>query len=521
MNSTSLARDIVRQLIENGVSDFVLSPGSRNAPISIALHEAEIAGLVNLYVRIDERGAAFFALGLSKASDNYVAVICTSGTAAANFHPAALEAYHSANKLLVITADRPAHLRRTGANQTTLQVGLLEPVSTVDISSAIRIADSLTSGPVHLNIQFDEPLLSDDRTDWLAGLKPHTKEYPKGEPNEVFYPKARGVMVVGHDRAGLSAESISFHAKTIGWPIIAEDPLSFPASIAHASLFLADAEIRSSLKPDEIIIVGRPTLSRSIAALINECANVVVIDPRALNIDTERRASKIFSHLPHGHSTADPAWLKLWKDAAITAQSALHLDWSEQSAVVAITSNIPEGAALFVGSSRPVRDIEAFATPRSGISTFANRGLAGIDGNISCAFGIAEKYERSYAIMGDITFLHDISALVNPSKANLTIFVIDNNGGGIFNTLSQAGVDGFEKIFGTPHNLDLERVIRGFSGQVSKVKSESDLLHSIIHEANGLNFVIVEVPDRVVNAERLKEITQSLVNALRIGSNLA
>jgi len=114
MNATTLARNLVRQLIENGVSDFVLSPGSRNAPLSIALYEAEQAGLVDLYVRIDERGAAFFALGLSKASDSHVAVICTSGTAAANFHPAVLEAYHSDNRLLVITADRPAHLRRTG-----------------------------------------------------------------------------------------------------------------------------------------------------------------------------------------------------------------------------------------------------------------------------------------------------------------------------------------------------------------------------------------------------------------------
>ncbi len=521
MNSTTLARDIVRQLIENGVSDFVLSPGSRNAPLSIALHEAEVAGLVNLYVRIDERGAAFFALGLSKASDHYVAVICTSGTAAANFHPAILEAYHSANKLLVITADRPAHLRRTGANQTTLQVGLLEPVSTIDISSSIRISDLLESGPVHLNMQFDEPLLSDDRTDWLAGLAPHTKEYPKGEASEVFYPKARGVVVVGHDRAGLDADGISFYAKSIGWPIIAEDPLSFPTSIAHAALFLTDAEIRRSLKPEEIIVVGRPTLSRSIAALVNECANVVVIDPRALTVDTERRAAKIFSYPPDGHSSADPKWLKLWRDAAKSAQNALRLDWSEQAAVVAITSNIPDGSALFVGSSRPVRDIEAFAQPRSGIHTFANRGLAGIDGNTSCAFGIAEKYQRSFAIMGDITFLHDISALVNPSTANLTVFVIDNNGGGIFNTLSQAGVDGFEKIFGTPHNLDLERVIHGFGGQVTKVKCESDLIHAIIHRANGLNFVIVEVPNRVTNAERLKEITQSLVSALRMGSNLA
>jgi 2-succinyl-5-enolpyruvyl-6-hydroxy-3-cyclohexene-1-carboxylate synthase len=159
-----------------------------------------------------------------------------------------------------------------------------------------------------------------------------------------------------------------------------------------------------------------------------------------------------------------------------------------------------------------VRDIEAFASPRSGLHTFANRGLAGIDGNIATAFGIAEKFERSYAILGDITFLHDISALANPSKANLTIFIIDNNGGGIFNTLPQSGVDGFEKIFGTPHNLDLERVIAGFGGKVTKVKERADLLHTIIHQTLGLNFVVVEVPDRASNAFNLKEITQKKEN---------
>ena len=161
------------------------------------------------------------------------------------------------------------------------------------------------------------------------------------------------------------------------------------------------------------------------------------------------------------------------------------------------------------------------ATPRSGLNTFANRGLAGIDGNISCAFGIAEKYERSYAILGDITFLHDLSALVNPSTANLTIFIIDNNGGGIFNTLPQAEVDGFEKLFGTPHNLDLEKVIDGFGMKVTKVKGVADLELGIAHEPSGLNFVVIEVPNRATNALELKRVTQSLLSALRIGSNLA
>ena len=521
MNATTLARNIVRQLIEQGVSDFVLSPGSRNAPLSLALYQAQTAGLINLYVRIDERGAAFFALGLSKASDNFVAAICTSGTAAANFHPAILEAYHSGNKLLAITADRPARLRRTGANQTTLHAGLLEPVKTFDIAEVADISHLLIDGPSHLNIQFDEPLLLDERSDWLAGIAIRVKEYSKDKSNSVFYPLPKGVVIVGHDRAGLDKESITHFATALGWPLIAEDPLSFPTSISHAALFLSDQDIRTAYKPEQIMVIGRTTLSRSINQLIGECQNVIVVDPRARTIDTARTASEIFDSLPDFHVTRDDEWLKRWQEAAAIVSKTIALSWSEQVAITAIVENIPNEAALFIGSSRPVRDIEGFATPRTGITTFANRGLAGIDGNLSCAFGIAEKFERSFGIVGDITFLHDISAMANPSEANLTIYIIDNNGGGIFNTLPQSGLDGFEKIFGTPHNLDLEKVLGGFGAHVTKVKSRSDLVRTIIHFSPGLNFVVVEVPGRESNAKKLKIITQSLVSALRIGNNLA
>ena len=153
--------------------------------------------------------------------------------------------------------------------------------------------------------------------------------------------------------------------------------------------------------------------------------------------------------------------------------------------------------------------------------TFANRGLAGIDGNISTAFGIATHFKQSYAILGDLTFLHDVSSLVNAPTVNLTVFIIDNNGGGIFNTLQQSGVEGFEKIFGTPHNLNLEKIITGFGLIVEKVKNAADINHSIIHSPSGLKFVIIEVPARDVNASVLKDVTQSFCKALRIGSNLA
>jgi len=521
VSATKLARSLIRELIEYGVSDFVLSPGSRNAPLSIALYQAEEAGLVKLHVRIDERGAGFFALGLSKAADNYVAVICTSGTAAANYHPAALEAYHSQNKLLIITADRPARLRRTGANQTTLQDGLLPPVTTIDIASPLKVSEFLNGGPVHLNVQFDEPLLATDSENWLAGLIPavHADAAPANHSHLNL--KSRGLLVVGHDRAGFDASAISTLAEDLSWPLIAEDPLIFSNAIPHAALFLSDPALRESLKPEQIIVIGRTTLSRSINALIAECADVVVIDPRIATVDTERSASTVLTDLPIVATTTDEKWLETWKRTAKLATDNLSLAWSEQSAIREITNNLPEGSALFIGSSRPIRDVEAFAEPRTGLHTFANRGLAGIDGNIACAFGIAEYFERTFAILGDLTLLHDISALANPTKANLTIFVIDNDGGGIFSTLPQSGVDGFEKIFGTPHHLDIERVIKGFGADVTRVKSASDLTRAIVHSHGGLNFVVVEVPDRRENARVLKEVTQSLVSALRIGNNLA
>jgi 2-succinyl-5-enolpyruvyl-6-hydroxy-3-cyclohexene-1-carboxylate synthase len=521
VSATKLARSIVRELIEYGVSEFVLSPGSRNAPLSIALYQAEEAGLIKIHIRIDERGAGFFALGLAKASDNYVAVICTSGTAAANYHPAALEAYHSKNKLLIITADRPMRLRRTGANQTTIQVGLLSPLHTFDIANSIKIADHLDGGPIHLNVQFDEPLLPSDDENWLAGISPRPKIAKTDDAVPQLSVKSKGLLIVGHDRAGFDVGSISLLAKELSWPVIAEDPLSFPEAVAHAALFISDPELRMKFKPEQIIVIGRTTLSRSINALISECQDVVVIDPRTTTVDTERSATTILTALPIVSADENFEWSQIWKTLSHLAASQVKLGWSEQAAITEITSNLPEGSALFIGSSRPIRDVEAFAKPRAGLHTFANRGLAGIDGNIACTFGIAEYFERTFAIVGDLTALHDISALANSTSANLTIFIIDNDGGGIFSTLPQSGVEGFEKIFATPHHLDIEAVVRGFGVEVTRVKSASDIERAIVHFRGGLNFVVVEVPDRETNARVLKELTQSLVSALRMGSNLA
>ena len=519
MDSTQLARGIVRELLELGISDVVLSPGSRNAPLSIALYEAAKKGFIDLHVRIDERGAAFFALGLAKASDNYVAVVCTSGTAAANYHPAVLEAHHAHNKLLVITADRPARLRGTGANQTTNQVNIYGDVKSHDVAAPIAIAPLLAGGPVHLNVQFDEPLLPTDTNDWLDGLEIEMAADLPELQGELQVGEGT-VVIIGHDRGTFEADLIIDALLAADLPVIAEDPLSFPGAIPHAALFLADEKVREKLRPTTAVVIGRTTLSRSINALIASAEKTIVVDPRMQTVDIHRSADTKLFHMPAivGQSSATDWWNAAEATAEIIRSDAT---WSEQSALRTIAEAVPDGSSLFIGSSRPIRDIEAFADVRDGVTTFANRGLAGIDGNISTALGIAFEFENNFAVLGDLTFLHDLSALGNIPDVNLTLFIIDNNGGGIFSTLPQAGVAGFETIFGTPQNADLVKIISGFGLDVEKVKGVSDLERIINHPQNGVRFVVVEVPPRETMASELISLYQSVSKAVRIGLNLA
>jgi 2-succinyl-5-enolpyruvyl-6-hydroxy-3-cyclohexene-1-carboxylate synthase len=518
-NSTKLAHSLLRQLIEVGVSDFVISPGSRNAPLAIALGEAASKEIIDLHIKIDERGAAYYALGISKASNNYVAVICTSGTAAANFHPAALEAFHSNNKLILITADRPARLRKTGANQTTDQVNIYSVVKTHDFAAEIEIKKLLTGSPVHLNVQFDEPLIESEKTDWLAGLKILLPNYENKISGRLEV--GSGVLIIGHDRAGYSVAEVNTFVSKLNWPVFSEDPISFPQSIAHASLFLSDPQIAAKLTPENVIVIGRTTLSRSINTFINLAKKVIVIDPRTADIDSKREADLILKALPN-EVVSVKSDQSIWHVASDAAAIQLeNLVWSEQLAITTICELLPDESALFVGSSRPVRDIEAFAHPRSGVSVFANRGLAGIDGNISTVFGVTNEFERTTAILGDLTFLHDISALTNATVGNLRIFVIDNNGGGIFSTLPQANTGNFEQLFGTPHNLDLLKVIAGFGVSVTKITNLGELQSAASKEIKGFEVVVVNVPSRESNADQLKSITQRVSSAVRIGINLA
>ena len=509
-SATKLARNIVRQLIELGIEDVVLSPGSRNAPLAIACHQAEANGLLRLHVRIDERSAAFFALGISKATKKYVPVICTSGTAVANFLPAVLEAFHSDQKLLLLTADRPAHLRRTGANQTTLQSGIFGQFvyQSIDTHAPVDLHQFLRgSGPVHINLQFDEPLISEIETEWLAGIRHQDLPPSSHEEISIEVATSRNLIIVGHDRAGFEVSQIEKLARDLAAPLVSEDPLSFQNAIAHAPVVLSDERVRKELAADLVVVIGRTTLSRATNSYLKESNQVVVIDPRSSRIDTARTASQVLRAIPRVSRpiTRDVAWFNLWAKYQDLAAEALisHPSWSEGAIASLIAADLENDSALYISSSRPIRDIEAFATPRTSITTYANRGLAGIDGNISTAMGIATHHDETYAIIGDLAFLHDISALANQSKDVLTIIVIDNNGGGIFSTLTQRGVAGFEKLFGTPHDLDLARICTGFGVSNEIVTSPRELEIALQRIHPTLHVIIAKTPGREENADHL------------------
>lgn len=522
-SSTQLARNLVLQLIKYGVRDVVLSPGSRNAPLSIALYLAEQRGLLNLHVRIDERTAGFFALGIAKASQRPVAVVCTSGTAVANYHPALLEARHSQIPLLVITADRPARLRETGANQTTLQAGIFGNATTyaddisdpdVDLISAFL---GLRSGPVHLNVQFDEPLLPDDESDWLSGISVRPFTAPEENNDvELTITDGRGVIVVGHDRGGFAVDEVSKFAQEVGWPLIAEDPLSFPQSIAHASLFLTSEKIRQILRPAAVIVIGRTTLSRSTNTLVKSAAREIVIDPRIVTVDVKRSADQLFQTLPKitKQVSSDTQWVSLWSSYSHKTEDLLDVlpQWSEANIARNLAQALSVRTTLFISSSRPIRDLEGFARPRTGVETFANRGLAGIDGNISTALGIASQRTQSIAVLGDLAFLHDMTGLIGASDINLRILVINNDGGGIFSTLPQGGTVGFEKIFGTPHGLDLLAIAQSMGIPAVTVSSIDQLQNEMSLPISGLSIVVANVPNREANAHTLREFSRLIAS---------
>ncbi|GGB74906.1 hypothetical protein N798_10105 [Knoellia flava TL1] len=579
--STALARVLVDELVRGGVRDVVLAPGSRSAPLAYAVQQAERDGRLRLHVRVDERTAGFLALGLAKGSGAPVPVITTSGTAVANLHPAVLEAHHTGVPLVVISADRPAELRGTGANQTTVQPGIFGPamrwsadlpapesVESVGAYHRTSVCRALAAalgapgsgvpashrGPVHLNVSFRDPLTPDFlRTSDTTGRDSGASVSLERNQLGVHEGRADGmpwVEVPGEARIGgslslrdvprtlvvlgdLSPSPVT-SAQVVSWaasqsfPIIAE-PFGDHVRdgvVPHGPLLLTDGDWLTEHLPDRVLVVGRMTLSRAVAGLLRN-PDVRV---EALSAQPQWSDPGHVAHVVHplvelaGGSgpEGDGAWASTWADAGSAvaqAVSASPAEWGTGLAVGMLVGEVlPEGARLFVGSSNPVRDLDLGMAPRDApLTVVANRGLAGIDGCLSTAVGLALTTDApSYAWVGDLTFLHDSNALVigpDEPRPDLTILVTNDGGGGIFRTLEHGAperADDFGRIFGTPTGTDFGALCRAHGIRHVLARTREEAAEALSATPAGLTVVEVPVdPESHRSAhERLRQVAR-------------
>jgi len=507
-SSFALADALVGRLRRAGVSEVVVAPGSRNAPLAMALWAAARDGGLRLHTRIDERTAGFLALGLTRSGAR-AAVLTTSGTAVANLHPAVLEAVHAGVGLIVVSADRPARLRGTGANQTTDQVGIFGPlVTTHDVASVAEL-DAVPApwdAVVHLNVQLDTPLVPPAPLvpDESVALSPAPR--PCGPVRrETRLPRGPRTVVVAGDDAGPPARQL---AEEAGWPLLAE-PSSGARTGAHAlrtyRLLLATG---LGTRIERVVVFGRPTLSRPVTRLL-ERDDVEVLGVPGRGVWPVRPAGSTAVEAPVWAEAEpdDTAWLEAWRaadrelsgrlDRLLAAEPAL----TPYDVAAATHAALPAGGLLVVGASSPIRDLDLMVRPPA-VGTrrkvIANRGLAGIDGTVSTAIGAAlgrPASTRSLALMGDLTFLHDQTGLVlgpDEPRPDLTIVVPNDNGGAIFSMLEQGAPEhaaSFERLFGTPHGTDLAALCAAARIPHLRVASRPELDQALAMPNGGIEVV--------------------------------
>ncbi|MGZ4600323.1 MAG: 2-succinyl-5-enolpyruvyl-6-hydroxy-3-cyclohexene-1-carboxylic-acid synthase [Oryzihumus sp.] len=543
--STALATVLVDELARHGVREAVLCPGSRSAPLAYALQEADRAGRIRLHVRVDERSAGFLALGLAKLTRRPVPVVTTSGTAVANLHPAVLEAHHAAVPLLVLSADRPPELRGTGANQTTTQPGLFGmPVRWLhDLGAPERRAGQVavwrstasracaaatgalggTPGPVHLNLPLREPLVPTvDAEPWPEPLDGR----PGGAPwvrtdraiavAEPLEDEPRTLVLLGDLPDPSAAAAVASLVEATGWPLLAEPfgALDRATVTPHGPLLLTATGWLEQHLPARVLDVGRNTLARAVAALLRRPeVRVEVITPAHGWPDPGHVAARVHPWAAitgHEHLSVDRDWAGAWHEAgrtvAAAAQPVIAGAWPSGLGVAAtVAGALPEHATLFVGSSNAARDLDLALTPTTlatGAAVVASRGLAGIDGCVSTSVGLALAHpgRPTYALMGDLTFLHDSNGLLigpHEPRPDLTVVVPNDDGGGIFTLLEPgepARAADFERIFGTPTGTSLADLCRAHGVDHASATTREELTAAVAARPAGLRVVEIPLP---------------------------
>ncbi|HMI24932.1 MAG TPA: 2-succinyl-5-enolpyruvyl-6-hydroxy-3-cyclohexene-1-carboxylic-acid synthase [Streptosporangiaceae bacterium] len=524
------------ELIRCGLREVVLAPGSRSTPLAMAFHEAARQRRLRLHVRIDERSASFTALGLAKASRLPVAVLCTSGTAAANFHPAVIEADESGVPLVVLTADRPAELRGIGANQAIDQIKLYgaavrwfcEAGLPEVRPGAARYWRSLACqawahaaghvgglpGPVHVNLPFREPLVPDGDEEWPESLdgRPGGQPWTRFPDHDATHDALdlpwteRGVVVCGD--GDYDARALVELAGRAGWPVLAEPSSGArrgPGALSAYQYLLATPEFVGAHQPDLIVSAGRPGLSRpQLAFLKNGSArrHVVITQGPGRWADPQRAATDVAAAL-RLTGTPDSAgsqegWLDSWQRADEAVRRAVDAVLDEDESLTEprlardLATSLPDGALLWCGSSQPVRDIDCALLPRADLRVLASRGASGIDGTTSSAIGAALAHGGpAVAVIGDLTFLHDAAGLAlgpDEPRPDLCLVVVNNDGGGIFSALEQAAFPGsFERLFGTPHGTGLDHLAAAFGLPYQRLERPGDLTKAL--QGTGLRVV--------------------------------
>jgi 2-succinyl-5-enolpyruvyl-6-hydroxy-3-cyclohexene-1-carboxylate synthase len=578
-----LASVLVDQLATSGVRHVVICPGSRSTPIAVSL--ASHPDIRN-WVLVDERSAAFFALGMARQLAAPVAILSTSGTAAANFLPAVVESRLSRIPLIVLTADRPPELRDWGAAQTIDQIQLFGshvkwfvdmPVPDADdglvrharatAQRAVQTARTDPAGPVHLNLPFREPLLPADlRLRLLPGA---TSEHDRHngpvaylEPGQhipdvaaldelasQIAREARGIIVCGPGEAPWLAAAAAALSDATGYPILA-DPLSGVRFGPHDRAgvidaydpFLRDQVTAESLHPEIVIRVGAMPTSKSLQQFL-------MARPDRMQVVIDAGAPRDPSHLATSYIIADAAttlarladsiasyggsanreWLDVWKavdhaaGTAIASAMACEEDPFEGRAVAEVAALLPEGATIVAGNSMPIRDIDAFVRGDwRQLRIVSNRGANGIDGVVSTALGAAAVAEGPVVlIVGDLSFFHDLNGMFAAAKFGLdvTVVVLNNNGGGIFSFLPQAeqlDTPTFEALFGTPTGLDVGAAARLFGASHARPENWDAFSRDLCRAIQGRGLSVVElVTDRNRNVAQHRSVWAAVAEGLR------
>ncbi|MFW3611201.1 2-succinyl-5-enolpyruvyl-6-hydroxy-3-cyclohexene-1-carboxylic-acid synthase [Staphylococcus caprae] len=514
------------ELYAYGVREVVISPGSRSTPLALAF---EAHPKIKTWIHPDERSAAFFALGLIKGSGKPVAILCTSGTAAANYTPAIAECQISRVPLIVLTSDRPHELRSVGAPQAINQVNMFS--NYVNFQFDLPIADGTEQmlytihyqmqiasqylygphrGPIHFNMPFREPLTPDmNRVDLL---KSQVKTLPHYQKNiavkgiSAILQKKKGLIIVG-DMQHQEVDQILTYSTVYDMPILA-DPLSQLRKSNHPNVITTyDLLYRAGLDLDVdfVIRVGKPVISKKLNQWLKRTKayqilvqnnDKIDVFPMPPNISYEISANDFFRSLMEEESVQRKDWLELWQSLEQQSRVEIkdYLNHASDEAVYVgeVIHKLSKGDALFVGNSMPIRDVDnlMFETEAE---VYANRGANGIDGVVSTAIGMA-AHKKVTLLIGDLSFYHDMNGLLMAklNDININIVLVNNDGGGIFSYLPQkdSASDYFERLFGTPTGLDFEHAALLYDFTYERFESLNDFKYA---ELSSMDSHIYEV----------------------------